>query len=55
MKSREYNILNNVDPDEIQEFKVDKTIEEKKKSDPVPQLDLSKIHEWREREYLASL
>ena len=46
MKQREFNILNQVDPDEIADFKLKRSVEGKPDNEAVPQLDLSKIHEW---------
>jgi len=57
MKKREQIILNNIDPEEISDFgalfKASEADESEKAT--VPKLNLTKILEWWEREYIASL
>lgn len=56
MKKRELFILNGKDPDEISTFRFEtQKVDSETKPSKVPALNLNKIEEWREKEYLASL
>ena len=57
MKKREMNLLNNTDPDEISSFgpMLAGGSDGSTRDLPVPKLNLTKIMEWREKEYIASL
>jgi hypothetical protein len=55
MKKREMYILNGKDPDEISEYRLEMVEVEPRKQGKVPTLNFTKIDEWREKDYLASL
>lgn len=56
MKKREMYILNGQDPEEISSYHLEMMEVESKNDDWwVPKLNLQKIEEWREKDYLASL
>ena len=55
MKKREMYILNGEDPEEIEDYKLDFLEIDSRSEKWVPWLNLSKIEEWREKDYLTSL